>query len=170
MIEEQGTVLSLSGELAEVRTERRGGCAGCGSKGACGTALVDRLLGRRSVTLKARNAAGAAIGDRVLVGVSEEGLLAAAFAAYLVPILGLVTGGVIGQWVGQQPGALWAEILGGPEGCALTGALLGFALALYWLRGYSARRARHPKYHPVVLRRLGGDASLKSPPDMADRP
>jgi sigma-E factor negative regulatory protein RseC len=169
MIEEQGTVISLSGELAEVRTERLGGCTGCGANGMCGTALIDRFLGRRPVTLRARNEVGAAVGDRVLVGVSEAGLLTAAFAAYLVPILGLVAGGVLGQWLGR-PGSLWFGLVGGGDRFALIGAILGFALALYWLRSYSAKRARHPKHEPVVLRRLGGEAPLQSPPCAVDYP
>ena len=164
MIEEQGTVVSLSGALVEVRTERRGACAGCGSQSGCGTSLMDRLLGRRAVTLRARNQAGAAVGDRVVVGVSEEGLLTAAFAAYLVPILGLATGGTLGQLLAQwgaQPGTLSVATDGGSDLSALIGAFLGFVLALFWLRRYSAKRVRHPEFEPVVLRRLGGEASCQ---------
>lgn len=157
-------MVALSGGLAEVRTERRGGCAGCGAQSGCGTALMDRFLGRRAVTLRARNQAGAVVGDRVVVGVSEEGLLTAAFAAYLVPILGLTLGGALGQMLAQwraPPGTLAASTDGGSDLSALIGACLGFVLALFWLRRYSAKRARHPAYDPVVLRRLGGEVSCQ---------
>jgi sigma-E factor negative regulatory protein RseC len=158
MIEEQGTVVAVRGNLAEVQTERRGGCDGCGSSTGCGTALIDRFLGRRAITLRAWNQAGASVGERVVVGVSEGGLLAAACAAYLVPLLGLVIGGALGQRVG------------GADVSALIGSALGFALALSWLRRYSARRARQPEHDPVVLRRLGGETSLETPPCAVDRP
>lgn len=172
MIEEQGTVVSLSGGLAEVRTERKGGCAGCGVQGGCGSALLDRFLGRRPVTLRARNQAGAAVGDQVVVGVSEDGLLAAALAVYLAPILGLVIGGVFGQSLGD-----WTAPLGsrapateiGSNLAALSGAAVGFMLALSWLRRYSARRARHPEHDPVVLRLLAGEASCSPPSLPVDR-
>lgn len=163
MIEEEGTVLSLCGDLAEVRTERRGGCGGCGSQSGCGTALLDRFLGRRPVTLRARNHAGANVGDRVVVGVSEAGLLVAAFAAYFVPLLGLLLGGAIGQWLGRAD-PLASASDGGVDLPALLGALLGFLLALFWLRRYSEHRARLPESVPVVVRRLGGEASCQPIP------
>jgi sigma-E factor negative regulatory protein RseC len=162
MIEEQGTVVSLRGKLAEVRTQRRGGCDGCDSSAGCGTALVDRFLGRRTVTLRARNPVGARVGDRVVIGVREGGLLAAALAAYLVPILGLIAGGVLGQWLGQ-PGPPPDPSAAGADTSALVGALLGFMLALFWLRRYSAGRARRTELDPVVLRRLGGEAIPGAP-------
>jgi sigma-E factor negative regulatory protein RseC len=105
--------------------------------------------------LLARNRAGAGVGDRVVVGVSEAGLVTAALAAYLVPILGLVGGAVLGQWVGGS------AVGAAADPWSLLGAILGFLLALSWLRRYSASLARDPGRHPVVLRRLdGGPLSL----------
>ena len=141
MIEEQGVVVTLDGDYVEVRTERRRTCGGCSADGACGTSLLDRFLGRRVVLVRARNPVGAAVGERVVVGVSEAGLVRAALAAYLMPILGLVVGAVVGQRAGGDP---WSLFCG----------LLGFLLALFWLRRYSAASARDPGRHPIVLRRL----------------
>jgi sigma-E factor negative regulatory protein RseC len=143
MIEETGTVVALDGEVARVRAERRGGCGGCAADGACGTSLFDRMLGRRAVLLDARNAAGARVGERVVVGVSERSLLGAALAAYLLPIAALVAGAVLG------------ERSEGSDLGALLGAFIGFALALSWLRRYSSALAQDPRRHPVVLRRAG---------------
>jgi len=169
MIEEHGIVVSVRGELAEVRPERRGGCSSCASSGSCGTALVDRFFGRRAVTLEVRNEVRAAVGERVLIGVDEGGLLAAAFAAYLVPVLGLVAGGLLGQWLGET--ATLAEMSASMSNLsALTGAFLGLLLALSWLRRYSARRVRYPTCHPVVLRRLGGEDQIQSPTSPVDDP
>lgn len=165
MIEEQGVVIALSGEHAEVRTVRRTSCGACVAQGGCGTALLDRFFGRRPTILRARNQAGAAIGDWVIVGVSEEALVGAALAAYLVPILGLVVGGALGQWVGQQPASLAA----GPDSNlgALIGAVSGFLLALSWLGRYSAKQTRHPAHQPLVLRRLAREPTPAPSPDPA---
>jgi sigma-E factor negative regulatory protein RseC len=160
MIEQEGIVVSQSGELAEVRIERRGGCVGCGVQSGCGTALIDRFLGRRAVTLRARNQAEAVVGDRVAVGISETGLLSSAFAAYLVPVLGLAAGAALGQWLGG-PASAGAAPDGGSDLPALGGAILGFVLALFWLRRYSASWVRHPEHDPVVLRRLSGEAACE---------
>ncbi len=140
MIEEQGTVIGLAGPYARVRTRRRSACGTCSVQGACGTSLLERYLGRRMVELTAFNQANAVVGDRVLIGISEHDLLSAAVAAYLVPILALLAGALIGDAVG----GLHAEII------SLFGAILGLALAMIWLRGYSVLGARHP----LVLRRL----------------
>ncbi|MGE5154721.1 MAG: SoxR reducing system RseC family protein [Bdellovibrio bacteriovorus] len=160
MIEQEGIVVSLSGNLAEVRMERDSGCAGCGAQSGCGTSLVDRFLGRRVVTLKARNQAEAKVGERVAVGVSESGLLASAFAAYLVPILGLAAGAVLGQWLVLRDSARAASDIGA-DLPALAGGVLGFALALFWLRRYSARWGRDPEHDPVVLRRVSVDVACE---------
>lgn len=159
MIEEQGVVVALHEDRAEVRIQRRGGCDGCGASAGCGTALIDRFFGRRSVSLRVRNLVGAQVGDRVVIGVSEGGLLRAALVAYLVPILGLVAGAILGQWLGED-GALSSPSAGSGNLSALAGSLLGFILALSWLRRYSARRARRSELDPVILRRLGGEPAL----------
>lgn len=149
MIEEQGRVLAISGRFAEVQTQRRGLCGLCAVQGACGTALLGRLLGRRPVQFRALNQAHARVGDRVLIGISEEGLLAAASAAYLGPILALIAGALLG------------EALGGPfaDVASLFGAGLGFTLAIVWLRGYSEAAALDPGRQPVVLRRLESNST-----------
>ena len=144
MIEEQGVVVTLDGDYVEVRTERRGTCGGCSADGACGISLLDRFLGRRVVLVRARNPVGAWVGERVVVAVSEAGLVRAALAAYLMPILGLVVGAMAGQRAG---GDTWSLLCG----------VLGFLLALYWLRRYSAASARDPGRNPIVLRRLDGE-------------
>ncbi|AFL72660.1 SoxR reducing system RseC family protein [Thiocystis violascens] len=140
MIEERGTVVALSGDYAQVRTERRSACGTCTVQGACGTSLLERYLGRRAVELTALNQIQAAVGDRVLVGISEQGLLAAAMAAYLAPILALLAGALLGEALGGAHG----------EAASLFGALLGLILALRWLRGYRVATASTP----LILRRL----------------
>lgn len=156
MIEEQGRVIELSGDYALVQTQRRASCGTCVAQGACGTALFDRFLGRRPITLRARNEAGAALGDWVIVGVPERVLLGAALAAYLVPILALVLGGALGHWAVQQP---LSVVLGaGSNLGAVIGAVSGFLLALSWLRRYSASQARSPMHDPLVLRRFARES------------
>jgi sigma-E factor negative regulatory protein RseC len=153
MIEEPGLVVTVEGEYAEVQTQRRGACGGCSANGVCGTSLLERYLGRRSVHLRALNRAGAGVGDRVLVGVSEQGLVKAAVAGYLLPLLGLIAGALLGQSLGRWLGGVETDIP------SLVGAAIGFALALRWLRRYSAGVEHDPRRRPVVLRRLPGEST-----------
>ncbi len=150
MIEESGVVVAVSGAFAEVRTQRRGACGACAADGVCGTSLFDRLLGRRPVLLRVRNPAAAQVGERVVVGIAEQGLVAAALAAYLVPILGLLLGALVGQVLGEN------LIAGSGDLPSLFGGGLGLGLALFWLRRYSAGVAGDPGRQPVILRQEPG--------------
>ena len=96
MIEETGIVLGVIGDWADVETRRQGACGSCSANGACGTSLLARYLGSKPLLLRAQNRAGAAPGDLVVVGVPEDGLVRASLAAYLVPLLGLILGGLAG--------------------------------------------------------------------------
>ncbi|MBK1644187.1 Fis family transcriptional regulator [Thiocapsa imhoffii] len=153
MIEEQGIIIALDGEFAEVRTQRRSACGGCVANGACGTSLIERLFGRRVTQLRALNEVRAGVGERVLVGISEAGLLSAALAVYLVPILGLVLGALVGTWMN---GLLLNRSLDGSMADlpSVIGGLIGFLLALLWLRGYSAGSSKRPEHQVVILQRL----------------
>lgn len=146
MIEESGVVVSIDGPNARVRIERRTVCGGCAAHGACGTSLIERYFGRGSIHVEALNEAQAAVGERVMLGISEQGLLSASFAVYFVPMAGLLGGALAGE-------ALAGLAEGGfGDAAVLLGAALGFALALLWLRGYSARSRTRPGQQAVVCR------------------
>jgi sigma-E factor negative regulatory protein RseC len=146
VIEEFGVVVAVAGDCADVRTERRGTCGGCSADGTCGTSILDRFLGRRPVLVRARNLAQAGVGERVVLGVAEAELLTAALAVYLVPLLGLLGGAFLGEMFRPPGSDLWV----------LLGGACGFALALSWLRRYSAGVARGVERRPIILRRLDG--------------
>jgi sigma-E factor negative regulatory protein RseC len=161
MIEESGTVVAHEGGFVQVVTERRSVCGGCVANGACGTSLLERVFSRAPVPVRALNQAGAKVGDRVVIGVSERGLLAGAVALYLVPLLGLVGGLVLGAVVGDAlPGTGLASLID-TDLRALLGAVIGFALALFWLRGYSAAGRDGAGEQPVVLRIQGSSVSVR---------
>ncbi|WPL17224.1 Sigma-E factor regulatory protein RseC [Thiorhodovibrio winogradskyi] len=147
MIEELAVVIAADDGFAEVEPQRRATCDHCGVKGACGTSLIDRFLGRRPVRLRVVNAMGARAGERVTIGVADAVLLRAALVAYLVPLLGLLLGAALAleladwrQWSGAQS---WS----------LGGGVLGFALSLRWVAGYSRRLRTDPRYRAVLLGR-----------------
>lgn len=147
MIEEHATVIAIEGDLAEVEAQRRGSCGSCAAKGACGTSLLDRFLGRRPLRLRVRNELAANPGDQVVIGVPESALLRAAAAAYLVPLIALILGAIGGQAL--------AGLLdfGLTELAATLGGVLGFLLSLRWLSAHSRRLAMDDRYRAVMLRR-----------------
>ncbi|MDD6484834.1 MAG: SoxR reducing system RseC family protein [Clostridiales bacterium] len=73
-----GTVERTDGEYAEVRIKRQSACGGnCAGCGGCG--------GREQV-VKARNKAGAKVGDTVALEMDSGKVIGAAAAVYIVPL------------------------------------------------------------------------------------
>ena len=109
-------------------------CGACGGKG-CGSSLFARVLHADEPEYPVDNAIGATVGEAVVVGLPDGALLGAAATAYLAPLLLLLAGGLLGQGLGGELGAV-------------AGGLCGLVLAALILK----RRAS-PVDMPVVLRR-----------------
>ena len=71
MLEEHGTVVGINGSLLEVETNPRSGCSSCGS-GSCTTSVVAKLFNARRNLLELENSLGANVGDRVVIGISDQ--------------------------------------------------------------------------------------------------
>jgi len=148
MIEERAGVVAVEGEFAWVEAERASGCSGCASRGSCGTSVLARTLGRRRVRVKALNGIGARPGEQVVIGVQESDLIRGTLAVYLVPLIGLFIGGLLGEAVAGLGGTE-----AGGEPVAVVGAGLGFWMGLAWARAWTRRRAGDARILPVILRR-----------------
>jgi sigma-E factor negative regulatory protein RseC len=147
MIEENATVTAVENGSAWVETERSGTCGGCAANKGCGTSVLAKVLGQRRTRVHVLNSVGAAVGDRVVIGIAEEALVRGSAAVYLVPLLGLFAGAVSGAnlwewWTGTT--ADWPAILAGAT---------GLAAGLIWVRQYGARIRYNPAFQPVILRR-----------------
>lgn len=113
MIEEVGTVVELRGaHLAVVRCQKSSLCEHCATGATCqlGSDSRERLV-------EAHNPLGAAVGDRVRVAVSTRSFLQSGFLVYIVPLIALVLGAVLGKLLGEQ-------LAGGPDP-ELLSALFG---------------------------------------------
>lgn len=103
------------------------GCASCGHGAACG---IGKLAGGRAETLLALPATpGLRAGDAVQLELREAQLTRAALLGYLLPVLLIVAGALLGQALGEKLGA------GGTvDGIAALGAVAGLALGLLLTR------------------------------------
>lgn len=136
MIAERARIVGIAG--GRMTLEPLGSaCATCGSVKSCGTAKVGKLLpsGQRRLVLPA--VAGRRVGEEIELTLPESALLAAAAAAYLPPLVGLIAGVVIG-----------GSGIGGPIGAAL-GLALGFLAARALARGLAGRVQPVPLGRPV---------------------
>ena len=148
MIEEEGVVVELKGEYAEVESWQKSACGHCSARSGCGTSLVASLLGRRPRRFPAINRAGARPGDRVVIGVNAGALQAASVLMYLVPLLGLIGGSLLGTWLSR----LLLATADGELPSILLG-VLGMSLSLLLVRRNFGRAGKR-RYQAVVLRVL----------------
>jgi sigma-E factor negative regulatory protein RseC len=148
MIEETGRVIDVRDRYAWIETEPRTACNSCSVRNGCGNPVLAKVLGRRNAPLRVINSIGAVAGDRVVIGISESGLVRGSLAVYCVPLIGLFAGGVASHY-------LFAGIVSASADLAsIPGALAGFAAALAWLRSFSRKSAQNARYQPVLLRQL----------------
>lgn len=122
---ESATVVALEPDCVWVETRRQGSCQACSANKGCGQGLMSRLLPGREHYVRALTGAvdreNLAIGDIVEIDVPDEVILQASAVVYLVPLLSLIAGMLVGAWlVPGDPGAIAGGILGLLFGAALV--------------------------------------------------
>ena len=146
MIEETGRVVDIEDGYAWIETEPAGTCGSCAVRKGCGTSALASLFGRRAAPLRVVNHVNAAVGDSVVIGIEEAGLVRGSLAVYTAPLAGLFAGGLLGRY------AAGAMLPGAAEIASILGALAGLVAGLAWLRRFSRHTEQDARYQPVILR------------------
>lgn len=120
-------------------------CAACSEGRACGVAAITDLLSRRKPRIKAYNNAGGRMGEEVTIGIDERRVMVASLAVYLVPLLSMLAGAMVGQLAIDSFGLVESDAV--PVGCSGCGLLSGFL----WLRGFTRRRLGGRSREVLVL-------------------
>ena len=151
MIEQQGLVVKVFGEIASVRLGGSSGCAACDAGKGCGAGIFGRLLQRKPVVLDLYNNPGAVVGQAVIVGLPEALFLRLVLGFYLYPLLAGLAGAVIGHYVSVKLKANPATT----DGLPLFGAALAATTALVWKRqGHRKSAVDFPGKTVVYLLRV----------------
>jgi len=154
MIEEVGRVVAREGDRVWIEAERQSSCGGCSAASGCGTQVLKGVFGRRSLRLPADDTTNAQVGEQVRFGLREEALLRGSLAVYLLPLLALMGGALLGEVLGPQWG--WGD----SEGPSLVLGGLGLAAGFWWVRGFGRAAGRDGRFRAVVLERLQGAAPV----------
>lgn len=149
MIEQTAVVIRLEGQFATLQVQRQSSCGQCNAKQGCGTGLLEDSIGRRSMQITALNQCDARPGEEVIVAIPETGFIKSAFFTYLLPLLLMLGGALLGQ-----------QLAAGDLGSILGGAI-GFVVALLILRIYSRKLERERRLQPVVIRRTNPPVSVE---------
>jgi sigma-E factor negative regulatory protein RseC len=153
MIEEYAIVTKSAGTTATLEIERRTACGLCGQKRGCGNATWGKMLGHDSHDFTAENQINAQVGDSVVVGIDEQAVLNSAFFLYVVPLVGLLIG------------TLLADYLFKNQFYVILGAVLGLVLGFLWVKGHlighdKSGVAFSKKYQAIILRLADDEAGL----------
>ena len=109
-----GVVMSTDGDKAKVVMQRHSACGDC--KG-CRWGEEDS-----SMEIEAINSINAKIGDHVEIDMEHQNVLFAAFIAYMIPLIALITGVFIGNVLLDKIGLVeYKEVGVGMIGLAFTG-------------------------------------------------
>ena len=157
MIEETGQVVDVEGAFAWIESERTSTCGACNVRKGCGTAVLAKVLGQRRVHLRVINRINARVGDAVVIGISESGLVRGSLAVYAVPLAGLFAGAIAGDFLGKY---FFSD---GSDPVAIAGALAGLGAGLFWLKRFSRRTEKDAAYQPVILRKQILTQSVQGP-------
>ncbi len=144
MIEETAHVVEAEGEYAWVETQRRSSCGSCAVKG-CGTGALSKIFGGRSQRLKVLNPVHAKPGDQVVLGIREWDLLKGSLTVYLLPLLTLFGGALLGEVLAPQWG-------GEAETLSVLFGVLGLGGGFVWLWRYNRVLASKGQLVAVILR------------------
>ena len=141
MMEERGRVVRIEEDAVWVETRRQNACGSCQAKSACGHGVMSRLLASH-----ARNQVRVSCdfsltpGDEVTIALPEQTLLSASVLVYLLPLVIMLLGAVLGTAFG------W------PEPLVIMLSLVGMAGSFSGIRWWTRRMVKG-HYEPVVLYR-----------------
>ncbi|MGH1462047.1 MAG: SoxR reducing system RseC family protein [Neptuniibacter sp.] len=142
MIEESGTVVDLNDDGIWVETVKESACGSCAVRNGCGQKLLASAGDGKSFVVNVSNPSHLQVNtnDSVLIGVEEGAFLKATLYVYLVPLLALFLGALVG------------ELLSLTEGYIILCALLSLIVSLFGIRFFSKVLFRSCKYQPVLLK------------------
>jgi sigma-E factor negative regulatory protein RseC len=143
MIEEEAVVTRAEAGRVWVEKARQSACGSCAQP--CATASVAEYLDKPSLSLVLDTVLDLRVGDRVVLGVGEDVIVKGSLAVYLLPLLGLLGGAILGKALGQ---ALLPDAV---DLSAALGGGVGLAAVFAFLK--RARLLTRGALQPVVLRK-----------------
>lgn len=100
MIEEQGRIVAVESDCLWVETVEKSTCGSCAAEKGCGTSTLSKYLGKTNfirVLLEGRESKHYAVGDSVTIGIPEDVLVKSSLFVYLLPLVMMVFGAILGE-------------------------------------------------------------------------
>ncbi|EJL6366780.1 SoxR reducing system RseC family protein [Vibrio cholerae] len=128
--------------------EQQTSCSSCQSSKSCGTGIVSKAFGNKTLFWRLQTTQALEAGEVVEIGLPEKSVLQSAALVYLLPLFFMM----LGAWLGDQ----WlAPMLGFGEGIVILTALLFIALGVWVAKHYAKVLELRSQQQVVLLRKLG---------------
>ena len=145
MFEETGIVVAIEGNFAWLETQPVSACGHCNVGDSCGTSVLGKWFSRKANHKRNRvrvlNEIDLQVGESAVVGVSDNALIKAAFIAYMLPLLSMISFSILGSILGIDNA--------GVAICSVVGLLSGF-----WLISLINKLTGKAAYQVHLLRKL----------------
>ena len=156
MMEELATVISIEStndvsSKITVESQIKSTCSSCHQVDTCGSGQISKAIPKKKLIVELTTQLPVKIGDVIVLGLCEKGLLQTAWQVYLWPLIGLISFSAIGQYLVQQtlfPSELYGILLG------FLGGYLGYRLAKYWQTHSEISLALMPKILRIQSKEL----------------
>lgn len=144
MIEELAVVIHAEKDQVWVETHRSSACSSCSINEGCGTGKLAGIFNGRPSHVRVASEIQLQPGDRVVIGLRESALLVSSLRVYIIPVLLMILGAVLGNLIFTTV----------KEGMTVLLGVAGLGGGFAWLRMVSPRIQADARFQPVVLRRI----------------
>ena len=137
MIEEEGIVVEVTGDIAKVSIVAKSACEKCSASGICHPGEQEYM--------EASNPLGAKKGQKVKVVLAPQVYLKASIILYGIPMAVFVAAAIAGKNLGLRYGTesasdLWAFIAG----------MVSMVISFLFIRMYNKKVEKTPEYKPII--------------------
>ncbi|MBC2580352.1 SoxR reducing system RseC family protein [Clostridium sp. DJ247] len=132
--EAEGVVIEVSGNIAKVKVNRHGECKNCG---AC--------PGDNAAVLEVQNKIRAKPGQRVVLEIRETNMLKAAFIVYILPLISILVGCVIGTLLSEK-------IHQSKITYQIGGGIVAFIISVIYIKVFDKNTGKNEKIKPIIIR------------------
>lgn len=133
----------------DLSCDQQTSCSSCSSQNSCGTGVVTKAIGNKSMSWHLRTEQSVQIGQVVEIGFPESSLIKSAMVVYLLPLFGLILGALVGQ-------LFLSPLTAGGEGVIILSSGL-LAAGGVWLAKRISRPLEDKSRRQVTLVRVLGE-------------
>lgn len=137
-----------SGFDVELSCEQQTSCSSCSSQKSCGTGIVSKAVGKKSLHWHLVTDKRVEKGQVVEIGLPEKSVLQSAALVYLLPLFAMIIGALVAQW--------WiAPAFSLGEGVIILTSALATVGGIYLAKRLSFRLEQQSSQQVILLRVLG---------------